>query len=476
MTISVYEAIFNCSPVAMLLVNDQSIIELANAHAGFLFDYSPDELIGKNLEVLLPEQIRKTHPSLVKEYLVNPISRKMGVGRNLHGVKKNGESFPVEIGLNPIQKDGKTYVMSSVIDISERLKAEIRFKSAVQAAPCGMLMINQNGMIELANKKTQEIFGYEEGELLGKPIEMLVPENFKKPHPIFVKSYIADPVPRAMGIGRELFGLHKTGKMIPVEIGLQPIFANNETYVISSIVDIAERKKNEEEIQQKSDEIKEFSYRTSHDLKSPLLTIGNLSDCILEDLEEKNLDHVKENAERVKKLTVKLAKLIEDILILTKTDTVDEEISLFSFDDYINEVQEKYDYAIKANSVTILHTFTHRKDFYVQKTRLTQVLDNLISNSIKYSSKEEKNPYVKLNVFNDSNKIYIQVEDNGKGIPLDKHGQVFGMFKRFDSGDVQGSGLGLYIVKKNMQKLNGQISFESSSNGTTFYLEFKLTK
>ena len=460
----------------MLLVNEQSVIELANAHAGILFDYSPDELIGKNLDILLPPQIKKSHPSLVKEYLVNPISRRMGVGRNLYGVKKNGESFPVEIGLNPIQKEGKICVMSSVIDISERLKAEVRFKSAVQAAPCGMLMINQNGTIELANKKTQEIFGYEENELIGKPIEMLVPENFKKPHPIFVKSYVANPVPRAMGIGRELFGLHKTGKLVPVEIGLQPIYANNETYVISSIVDITERKRSEEEIQQKSDEIKEFSYRTSHDLKSPLLTIGNLSDCILEDLQEDNLEHVKVNAERVKKLSVKLSKLIEDILTLTKTDVIDEEKSIFSFDDYIKEVQEKYDYIIKENAVNVLYTFTHRKEFYVQKTRLTQVLDNLISNAIKYFNKDVEDPYVRINVFNDSNKFYIQVEDNGKGIPANKHDQVFGMFKRFDSSNVQGTGLGLYIIKKNMQKLNGQINFESSPAGTTFYLEFKLNQ
>ncbi|AUO00046.1 hypothetical protein C0V70_18435 [Bacteriovorax stolpii] len=470
----VYEAIFNCSPVAMLLVNEDSIIELANVHAGILFDYSPDELVGKNLDMLLPVQIKKAHPGLVKEYLANPISRRMGVGRNLYGVRKNGENIPVEIGLNPIQKDGKLYVMSSVIDITERLRAETRFKAAVQAAPCGMLMINQNGIIELANKKTQEIFGYEESELVGQPIEMLVPEEFKKPHPLFVKSYVANPVPRAMGIGRELFGRHKSGKFVPVEIGLQPVYASNETFVISSIVDITERKRNEEEIQEKSDEMKEFSYRTSHDLKSPLMTIGNLSDCILEDLEDHNLEHVKVNAERVKKLTVKLSKLIEDILTLTKADVMDEEKSLFSFDEYIKEVQEKYDYIIKENNVKIEGSFNQKKDFLVQKTRLTQVLDNLVSNSIKYFNKDSKDPYVRINVFNDPNKIYIQVEDNGKGIPAEKHNQVFGMFKRFDNSDIQGSGLGLYIIKKNMQKLNGHLSFESNPSGTTFYLEFKL--
>ena len=81
---------------------------------------------------------------------------------------------------------------------------------------------------------------------------------------------------------------------------------------------------------------------------------------------------------------------------------------------------------------------------------------------------------MRINVFNDSSKLFIQVEDNGRGIPKDKHNQVFGMFKRFDQRSIQGSGLGLYMIKKNMQKLSGQISFESSSKGTVFYLEFLL--
>lgn len=472
--ISVYKEIFDCSPVAMLLVDEKSKIELANKHAENLFEYSSEELIGKDIDILVPEEIRAKHPKLVKDYFSAPLSRQMGVGRNLYGIKKNGNKFPVEIGLNPIQADGKLYVMSSVIDITERMKAEDRFKAAVDAAPNGMLMINGKGTIELLNRKTEEIFGYDRNELVGSPIETLVPEDFRGPHPTLVKSYISKPVPRSMGIGRELFGRHKSGKLIPVEIGLQPIYSGEDIFVISSIVDISERREAEKQIQEKSEEIKEFSYRTSHDLRSPLLSIESLADCIIEDIRDGKINDASESAQKVKKLTTKLNTLVEDILILTKADLNSEEKSIFDFNNYLSDAHVKFDFILKESNVKVLQSFLHKKELLTQKTRLTQVLDNLISNAVKYNKKRESESYVRINTFNDSKKFYIQVEDNGLGIPKNKHAEVFNMFKRFHDTDVQGSGLGLYMIKKHIQKLDGEILFESSPDGTVFYLEFAI--
>lgn len=471
---TVYQEIFDCSPVAMLLVDEQSKIELANKHAEDLFEYSSEELIGEDIGILVPEETRKKHPGLVTGYFSSPLPRQMGVGRNLYGVKKDKSKFPVEVGINPIQADGKFYVMSSVIDITERMRAEERFKLAVDAAPNGMLMINESGIIELVNKVIEDIFGYGRDELVGEPIETLVPDDFKMPHPAFIKSYVADPEPRAMGIGRELFGKHKSGKLIPVEIGLQPILSGSDVFVISSIVDISYRKHAEKEIESKTEEIKEFSYRTSHDLKSPLLTIEGLADYIVEDISQGNTGSASENASRVKSLTKKLNRLVEDILILTKADLNAEEESVFDFNQYYEDVEEKFDFLLKENKIDISNIFMHKKPLLTQQTRLTQVLDNLIANALKYFDKNEENPYVRLNVFSDNRKLYIHVEDNGKGIPKRNHKDVFGMFKRFDDSGVAGSGLGLYMIKKHMQKLGGKISFESSPKGTTFYLEFVL--
>ena len=392
---TMFEEIFDYSPVAMLLVDEDSKIQLINRHAEILFDYAKEELIGEDISMLLPQELRHKHPSLIKDYFLSPLPRKMGVGRTLFGVRKDQTKFPVEVALNPIQSDGRLLIMSSVIDMTDQVKAAERFKAAIDAAPNGMLMINDQGIITFCNKKTEEIFGYGKGELLNNLIEILVPKDFQAPHPKFIKKYVKNPEPRAMGIGRELFGKHKSGKLIPVEIGLQPICFDNENFVISSIVDVSQRRAIEKKIEVQSDEIKEFAYRTSHDLKSPLLTMGGLVDYIIEDVKAGDIESSLNGASKVKGLILKLNRLIDDILTLSKTDLQNEDVTPFNFNDYLSDAIEKFDFLFQKNGIKIQSSFLHRKDLLVQNIRLTQVLDNLLSNAAKYYNTENK-PYIKV--------------------------------------------------------------------------------
>lgn len=471
---SIFEELFEKSPVAMLLVNNQRVIQLVNRHAEQLFQYERSELVGHHIELLIPENSQQRHPALVEGYFKEPVPRQMGQGRTLHGIKKDRSLFPVEVGLNPVEKNGEVFVLSSVIDITERHRAEERFKAAFEAAPNGMLMIDQTRKIVLVNKKTEEIFGYSRAELIGYPIEQLVPDDFKAPHPTFVDSYIKKPSPRAMGIGRELFGRHRSGKLVAVEIGLQPVQFEGEVFVISSIVDITQRKTSDAEIKRKTEEIEEFSYRTSHDLRSPLKSIAGMTECILEELEEKNYEGAKKDVDKISQLTTRLLKLIEDILMITKVEASQEQITAFDFDDYAKHLPDKFDAALKENQVAMSFSFMHRKPLMTQSTRLIQVLDNLIINAIKYSDKNKQRREVKIQSFNDMSRFFIHVEDNGLGLPEARQTEVFGMFKRFHSAAIPGSGLGLYLTKKQIDKIGGKISFESSPQGTTFYIEFQL--
>ncbi|MCB0335027.1 MAG: PAS domain S-box protein, partial [Bdellovibrionales bacterium] len=388
---------------------------------------------------------------------------------------QDGSEIPVEIGLNPIEANGELYVVASVIDISERLKSEERFKAAFDVAPSGMLMIDSRRRIVLINKKVEEIFGYSRQELVGSSIEVLVPEDFRGPHPKFVETYMKKPEPRSMGIGRELFGRHKSGNLVPVEVGLQPIWFNGETCVISSIVDISYRKKAEAEIESKTQEIEEFAYRTSHDLRSPLKSIAGVAECIVESIEDQQYDEAKSHAIRISGVCKKLLRLIEDILTLTKVDLAAEARSEFDFNSYKNDFGEKYSEQLEQNDVKFEATFMNTRSLSIENARLVQVLDNLLVNAVKYCDSAKDHRFVRLHTFNDNARFFIHVSDNGIGIPLDRQSEVFGMFKRFYSSSIEGSGLGLYIVKKQIDKLGASISFESSADGTNFYLEFELT-
>jgi PAS domain S-box-containing protein len=129
----------------------------------------------------------------------------------------------VEIGLNPIETDDGSMVLSAIVDISARKQLEEGFRRVVESAPNAMVMIDRDGLIVMVNTQTERVFAYSRGELLGRPVEMLVPERFRRDHPSLRSSFFATPVSRPMGIGRDLYGRRKDGSEFPVEIGLNPI-------------------------------------------------------------------------------------------------------------------------------------------------------------------------------------------------------------------------------------------------------------
>src|SRR5438874_496773 len=186
--------------------------------------------------MLVPERFRANHGSHRNGFFAAPAARAMGVGRDLFGLRRDGSEFPVEIGLNPIATADGQFVLASIIDITERKKMEERFQLVVEAAPNAMIMLGSDGLIALVNTQTEKLFGYKRDELLGRPMEMLVPERFRANHGSHRNGFFAAPAARAMGAGRDLFGLRRDGSEFPVEIGLNPIATSDVQFVLASII------------------------------------------------------------------------------------------------------------------------------------------------------------------------------------------------------------------------------------------------
>jgi PAS domain S-box-containing protein len=235
------------APTGMLMMDREGKIVLVNAQVEKLFGYQRDELLGREIEMLVPERFRARHPNFRVSFLGDPKARAMGMGRELYGLRKDGTEVPVEIGLNPLQTSEGDFVLSSVVDITERKRSVEQFRLAIEAAPTGMLMMDRGGRIVLVNAQVERLFGYQRDELLGREIEMLVPERFRAHHPEFRKVFFGEPKARAMGGGRELYGLRKDGSEVPVEIGLNPLQTSEGEFVLSSVVDITERKRADRE-------------------------------------------------------------------------------------------------------------------------------------------------------------------------------------------------------------------------------------
>ena len=208
------------APNAIVMIAATGVIEMINAQAERMFVYSRNELLGQPIEMLVPERYRRNHPHLRTSFFERPVSRWLGAGRDLYGLRKDGGEIPVEIGLNPIETDQGTMVLAAVVDISVRKRLEERLHQVVESSPNAIVMIAPTGFIDMVNAQAERMFGYSRNELLGQPIEMLVPERYRRNHPDLRASFFERPISRPMGAGRDLYGLRKDGSEFPVEIGL----------------------------------------------------------------------------------------------------------------------------------------------------------------------------------------------------------------------------------------------------------------
>ncbi|WP_128380760.1 PAS domain S-box protein [Streptomyces cavernae] len=245
-----FRGLLEAAPDAMVIVDGAGTIRLVNAQTEALFGYRREELLGRPVELLVPGRFRECHHLHREGYINNGQVRPMGAGLDLHGLRKNGTEFPVEISLSPLETADGLLVSAAVRDVTERKAAEERFRGLLEAAPDAMVIVDDAGIIKLVNAQTEALFGYRREELLGHPVELLVPGRFGTHHVEHRRGYGANRQVRPMGAGLELHGLRKNGTEFPVEISLSPMETADGLLVSAAVRDVSDRKRAEERINQ----------------------------------------------------------------------------------------------------------------------------------------------------------------------------------------------------------------------------------
>jgi two-component system sensor histidine kinase/response regulator len=208
-------AIVDTAVDGIVVINERGIIESINPAVTRMFGYTSNQLLGQNVKLLMPDPYHTEHDRYLTNYLQSGQKKVIGIGREVLGLRNDGVSFPIELAVSEMLVDGARKFTGIVRDISLRKQAEAQFRQVVESAPNGMLMIDPLGNITLVNKQVETMFGYSREEMLGRPVEMLIPERFRPNHPAHRVGYFSAPSSRAMGAGRELFGLHKNGQEFP---------------------------------------------------------------------------------------------------------------------------------------------------------------------------------------------------------------------------------------------------------------------
>jgi PAS domain S-box-containing protein len=236
-----FYGLLEAAPDAIVGVDAAGLVVFVNGQAERLFGYRRVELVGQHVEVLVPAASRGVHPSRRAGYLNDPKPRPMGAGMQLAGRRRDGSEFPAEISLSAVDTDQGVLVAAAVRDVSDRLRAEARFRGLLEAAPDAIVGVDPAGRIALVNAQTERLFGYGRDELVGQMVELLIPEAVRAIHPARRSTYFADPEPRPMGAGMQLAGRRKDGGEFPAEISLSAIETEDGLLVSAAIRDVSER-------------------------------------------------------------------------------------------------------------------------------------------------------------------------------------------------------------------------------------------
>jgi len=250
-----FRALLESAADAMVIVNGDGVIEGVNTQVERLFAYKRTELVGHPVEMLLPARFRGAHVAHRQLYAAAPQPRPMGTGLELAGRRKDGSEFPVEITLSPLDTEQGQLVVSAIRDMTDRKlavevlrKSEEQFRALIESSPDGMVMVDTSGAIQQVNAETETLFGYRRDELIGRPLETLVPERFHQAHVFHRGKYFDAPTERKMGI-REMAGRRKDGTEFPVDISLSYITTDAGRLATARVRDISDRKRAEAELE-----------------------------------------------------------------------------------------------------------------------------------------------------------------------------------------------------------------------------------
>lgn len=386
----------------------------------------------------------------------------------------------------------------------------------------GLIMVSEEGKIVISNPVADQIFGYERNGLVGLTMENLLPERYRGGHVNFRKAFYASPSPRRMGMGRDLMAIRKDGKEFPVEISLSFTRYKKNLLVMAFISDISQRKKAQEALRKSEEQLilyaaeleKKVQMRTealnnmvgelekevqvrkkaveethkalekerelndlkskfvslaSHEFRTPLSTVMSSASLIGQYKDKGEFDKMDKHIARIKSSVGHLTNILNDFLSLGKLEEgkVDVQNEWLDLNHFFTEIEEDLRPTLKPGQKILLECNQQTPSIYTDSRILRNVVFNLLSNASKYSDENKK---IHVACTQNETEISISVTDEGIGIPEDDVKHIFERFFRAtNANNIQGTGLGLNIVKRYADLLRGRMSFNSQYQiGSTF--------
>lgn len=463
---------------AAIIFDQAGRIIFANPPVERLFGYPCRELAGKSIEALLPEHFRQTHHDQLSDYFAKPSARALSTGIELLGLRQDGSEFPMDVSLSPLRIEQELLTLAMLHDTTPRKQAEdalreseARMRAIFYTAVDGIVTIDESGLIQRFNPAAERLFGYIETEVIGKNVSILMPAPYQEAHDGYLARYLQTGEKKVIGIGREVVGQRKDGTTFPMDLAVSEMHQGERRMFTGTVRDISKRKQAEEqrdrllqELESANEELKNFAYVVSHDLKAPLRAISSLANWLATDSADKLDDEGKEHLRLLTSRVRRMDGLIDGILQYSRVGRVKEAVVAVNLDRVVREV---IDSLAPPDSITV-SIDNPLPTIMSEPTRIQQVFQNLLSNAIKYMDKPAGEIHVACSA--EGRQWKFSISDNGPGIKQQHFEKIFQLFQTLAPRDrVESSGVGLALVKKIVEMYGGQIQVDSTvGTGSTF--------
>lgn len=485
-----FRSVTNSTNDAIITIDAKKRIVFWNEGAESILGYHSLETIGQSLDIIIPPELRKAKNFCFQQLINNTSNKSQRCSVETLALKKDKKQVNVEVTYTEWQSGNDNFYTLIMRDISERkaIEHDLHHKEAslnaiVTSSGEGIVTIDSKGIIETANPKAAQIFGYEVSELEGQNVSILIPDREKKQHDEYVK-HSDIHAPRVINQARDLQGQRKDGSLFALELNVSPMVVNGERKFVGILHDVSDRKlfvdqllaaKEGAEAANKAKT--QFLSNMSHELRTPLNAILGFTQILQTDIEEPPTTDQLDSLDHIYNAGMHLLALITEVLDLSKIESgyLELNIEKIDFPDFVYKtlVQLK-PLAIEANIK--LNNLINKDDKVIvegDRVKLKQIINNLLSNAIKYN-RPEGSVSVSLEMVGD-NKICLSIADTGLGISAMSMRDLFKPFNRLgqEAGKIEGTGIGLTITKKLIEMMHGKIWVSSEEGvGTTFFVQF----
>jgi two-component system sensor kinase FixL len=479
-----WQAVLDTVQDAVIGIDVEGSITLFNRAAEAMFGYQPEDVLGRNVSMLMPEPYRHEHDGYLSEYRRTGVPKAIGRIRNVHALRRSGEVFPIELSVSEARFEDEVVYTAIIRDVSERERvaaalrtSEARSRGIIDNAVEGIVTIDEHGIINSFNPAAVSMFGYAAGEVIGQNVNILMPEPYRREHDGYIATYLRTGEGKIIGIGREAVAQRKDGTIFPIHLAVSEIPLGNKRLFTGIIHDISERRRAEATLRemekaalerQRLADIGAITAQIVHDLGNPLAAISMQGQWILRRARRdpaQPIGAIANAADQIVSRVKYLDGMIREFLEFTREQRLN--LTVVDLTRFLRDVAEFWrPLAIEHRIGIKLEAPKDIPPVRADEEKLRRVFDNLIKNAIEAIAGGPGTLTLRV-ARAQRGTVRISVIDDGPGLPKD-----LDIFRLFETTKPFGTGLGLPIVRQILLAHGGGIEVaQAVPHGAAFHVD-----